>query len=150
MKKFAAALLAVTLSFGTLFANKGDNHNMGLVLSLPHPMKAILPNYAAYHFTQEQDAKMQVIANEMPIKMHAKFDEAEALEKEIRIAVMREGKSREDLAQKLDRLHTLKREITDLHIDTLLKIRSIMDEKQHKMMMQYLQQLQLKKAQHRH
>ncbi|MDD3591458.1 MAG: hypothetical protein PHO65_02365 [Sulfurovum sp.] len=150
MKKFTAALLAVTLSFTTLLAHKGDNHNMGLVLSLPHPMKAILPNYAAYNFTQEQDAKMQVIANEMPIKMHAKFDEAEALEKEIRIAVMQDGKSREDLAQKLDRLQTLKREITNLHIDTLLKIRSIMDGKQHKMMMQYLQQLQLKKAQHKH
>lgn len=89
MKKFVAALLAVTLSFTILLANKGDNHNMGLVLSLPHPMKVILPNYAAYNFTQEQDTRMQVIANEMPIKMHAKFDEAEALEKEIRIAVMR-------------------------------------------------------------
>lgn len=149
MKKFAAVVLAVTLSFTTLLANRGNNHNMGLVLSLPHPMKAILPNYAAYRFTQEQDAKMQAIANEMPIRMHTMFDEAEALENEIGIAVMREGKTREELAQKLDRLHALKREITDLHIDTLLKIRSVMDEKQHKMMMQYLQLQQLKKKKHR-
>ena len=147
MKKIATLLLAAALGCATVYADNGNNHKMGLVLALPHPMKVIIPNYESYAFTKEQDAKMQAIIGDMPAKMHAMFDEAEALEEEIRDAVMKHAKSKEDLAQKLDKLQTLKRTITDLHIDTVLQIREIMSKEQYKMVMQELQKLQ---KQHKH
>ena len=150
MKKIATLLLAATLWCATLHAEGGNNHKMGLVLALPHPMKVIIPNYESYGFTKEQDAKMQAIIGEMPAKMHAMFDEAEALESEIREAVMKHAKSKEALAQKLDKLQTLKRNITALHIDTVLQIREIMSKEQYKMMMQELQKLQKQSQPHKH
>lgn len=141
MKKIATLLLTIALGCTILHADNGNNHKMGLVLALPHPMKVILPNYDSYAFSEEQDKKMQAIIGEMPAKMHAMFDEAEALESEIREAVMKHAKSKEELSHKLDQLQTLKRTITELHIDTVLQIREIMSKEQYKKMMQELQKL---------
>lgn len=148
MKIITTTVLALLLSSATLLAS--DNHKMGLILALPHPMKAIIPNYEAFNFTPEQDAKVQEIIGDMPSKMHAMFDEAEALEIEITDEVMRHGKTKEQLAEKLDKLQALKREITSLHIDTVVKFRSIMNKKQYKMMMQSLQETKQKKHSHKH
>ncbi|MDY0121288.1 MAG: hypothetical protein RBR54_05030 [Sulfurimonas sp.] len=150
MKKIATLVLAAALSSATLLADGGNNHKMGLVLALPHPMKAIIPNYDVYKFSKEQDEKMQAIIAQMPAKMHEMFDEAEALEREIQKAVMKEAQTKEQLKVKLDNLQTLKRKITELHIDTLNEIRALMSKKQYKMMMESLKELQQKKHQHKH
>ena len=148
MKKITTTVLALLLSSVTLIAN--NNHKMGLVLALPHPMKAIISNYESFNFTPEQDAKVQAIIGDMPAKMHAMFDEAEALELEINEEVMKHGKTKEQLAKKLDTLQALKREITSLHIDTVIEFRSIMNKEQYKMMMQTLQESKQKKHSHKH
>ncbi|MDY0116561.1 MAG: hypothetical protein RBR59_03165 [Sulfurimonadaceae bacterium] len=148
MKKITTTVLALLLSSVTLIAS--NNHKMGLVLALPHPMKAIIPNYESFNFTPEQDAKVQAIIGDMPAKMHAMFDEAEALELEINEEVMKHGKTKEQLAKKLDTLQALKREITSLHIDTVIEFRSIMNKEQYKMMMQTLQESKQKKHSHKH
>jgi hypothetical protein len=150
MKKITTLVLAAALSSATLFAEGGNNHKMGLVLALPHPMKAIIPKYDAYDFTKEQDEKMQAIIADMPAKMHAMFDEAEEIEREIQKAVMKEGQTKKQLASKLDKLQALKREITSLHIDTVNEIRAFMSKKQYKMMMHSLKELQEQKHKHQH
>ena len=150
MKKIATLVLAAALGSATLLAEGGNNHKMGLVLALPHPMKAIISKYDAYEFSKEQDEKMQAIIAQMPAKMHEMFDEAEALEREIQKAVMKEAQTKEQLKVKLDNLQTLKRKITELHIDTLSEIRAFMSKKQYKMMMESLKELQQKKHQHKH
>lgn len=148
MKKITTTVLALLLGGATLLAS--DNHKMGLILALPHPMKSIIPNYEAFGFTPEQDAKVQEIIGDIPSKMHEMFDAAEAMETNIRDEVMRHGKTKEQLAQKLDVLQELKRKITALHIDTVIQLRAILTKEQYKMMMQDLENSKPKKHSHKH
>lgn len=130
MKKIVTATLITLLSTSLLVASQESHKKLALVSSLPHPMKAIMNNTERLKITDTQfDALSKVLEN-APQKMHAMFDEAEELEKEIQKAVMKEHKTKEQLKAKLDEIAQLKREITETQIETLNRLHTILNKEQ--------------------
>ena len=144
MKKIVLASVAIiSLSASLLAAN---NHNLGLVSSFPHPMKVFVKNPQKLDLTKTQQASIDSIMNKVPAKVHAMFDEAELLEKNIRKALIKDALTKEQLKPQLDKLQTLKREITELQIDTISEIRSILNKDQFQKMLKILKKMKHKKG----
>jgi len=130
LKKIITSTLVTLLSASILTASQGEHKKLALVSSLPHPMKMIMNNSDKLKITDAQFAELSKVLEHAPQKMHAMFDEAEVLEKEIQKAVMQEHKTPQELKAKLDEITKLKRDITEKQIETLNTLHTILDKEQ--------------------
>lgn len=130
MKKIITATLLSVVTTSLLVASEGSNKKLALVTSLPHPMKTIMSNMDLLEIDEKQTEALTKVLEKAPEIMHAMFDKARELEIEIQKAVIKEGKTKEDLKEQLDALEKLKREITDTQIDTLNELHTILNKKQ--------------------
>ncbi len=110
--------------------HKGGGHKAGLV-KLPHPMKALLPNLEEFKVDKEQKAKIDKILEEVPSKMHTLMDEASSLEHSIRKRVVKGKKSFVNIENDLNKLQTLKREISTIQIKTINRLQKILSDAQY-------------------
>ena len=123
-------LSLVLVASSTLMAGEKGSHKAGLV-KLPHPMKGLLPNLEELKVDQKQKNKIDEILAEVPTKMHAMMDEAATLEHTIKRSVVKEKKSLKDVELNLNKLQSIKREITSLQVITINRLQNILSEKQY-------------------
>lgn len=138
-----------TLSLSTSLLAQ-QNHNLGLVSSMPLPMKVLIQHPEKLNISDTQSDAISSIMQKVPPKIHAMFDEAEMLEEAIKKALLKEAKSKTQLKTQLDKLEKIKREITDLQIDTINSLRSILSPEQFKKMLQMQKKMQQQKHAHKH
>ena len=143
MKK---ALLAAFLTLSTSLVAE-QNHDLGLITSMPLPMKVLIKHPEKLDISSTQSDAISSIMQKVPPKIHEMFDQAEALQEAIKKALIQEGKTKEQLRTQLDTLQKLKREITDLQIQTINELRTILTPEQFQKMLQMQKKMQ---QQHKH
>ena len=108
------------------------------LMRLPHPLKLIVENADALKLTEKQHAELDAMMAAVPAEMHPLLEEAKAKESAIRMAVMLKHKSKAETAKALDELCTLKRRITETHIDALNRLQALLNEQQYSALIKLL------------
>jgi len=128
----ALALGAVTTA--PALARDAALHDHALVLGehLPHLMIHVMRLDSELGLSDEQRQGLRALAREVQPRMHAGFEKAERMERDIGQAVVEQGATAAALAPKLDELQKLKRELTEIQIDALLQMRTLLNEAQYR------------------
>ena len=130
---------------GKKMKKKGDNHPVKELLPLPHPVKIIMQNEEELKITKEQNEKIEKQMHSVfPEKIHGGMDKAKVIEDKIQKAVLKEGKTKEDLKADIKALSDIKVEITNDHIDALNVLAKILSKEQ------FVKVLELSKKSHKH
>ena len=130
MNKIVTASLLLTTLTATLLSASDGHKKLGLLASLPHPMKAVMKNMDALEISEAQNSALAELLESVPPKMHQMMEEAEKLEEKLKRAVMHERKTKEQIKVQLNTLEELKRSITFLQIDAINTLQSILTPKQ--------------------
>lgn len=147
MKKTLLITTLVAALSTSLFA--AGKHKAGIV-KLPHPMKVLLQNSEQLNISDAQMEKINTIAERVPPKIHPLMDEAATLEKTIRLGVVKEKMTRKDVEAKVEKLQTIKREITTLQIDAINEMQSILDDTQYKLLLKLMHDKYKAHKKHKH
>ncbi|HES76594.1 MAG TPA: hypothetical protein ENO09_06260 [bacterium] len=136
MMKFLRVACAVVCLNSVAFVSLAQAHeleNYALIRAenLPHLLHNIMRLKAELNLSAEQNAKLQVLASEVPPMMHPMFTKAELLEKKISRAVVLDGASAEAVAEELDELQKTKRALTGQQIKALNRLRMILTPEQY-------------------
>lgn len=107
------------------------DYSLILIRNLPHPMPYILSNYERLGITDEQKKEFEKILAEVPPLYYAKANRAMALEKEISEKVLKEGKTFNELQSSIETLMKSKRDVTEIHINVISKIKKILNNEQY-------------------
>ncbi|WPL17071.1 hypothetical protein Thiowin_02057 [Thiorhodovibrio winogradskyi] len=106
------------------------------LVSLPHPMRVIHKDPAAFGITSEQmDRLHREVRAVYPPQLHPRVQAAWQLEKAIYQAVIERGESPSDVVDRLAELTRLKREATDIRIQALNHFRAILEPEQYQAVM---------------
>jgi len=124
-----AAFSSLTAAENKSPDTKGS-HKPGLV-QFPYPMKVLLPNMQEFKVDKEQEAKINEILTEVPEKMHTMMDASAALEHAIKKDVVKNKKTLKDVGASLEKLQRIKRDISNLQINTLNRLQEILSADQY-------------------
>ncbi|MEW6764277.1 MAG: Spy/CpxP family protein refolding chaperone [Pseudomonadota bacterium] len=134
-----ALLMGSVLALGAVtaapaHARDAALHDHALVLGehLPHLMIHVMRLDSELGLSDAQRQGLRALALEVQPRMHASFEKAEHMERDIGQAVVEQGATTAVLAPKLDELQHLKRELTELQIDALLRMRGVLNEAQYR------------------
>jgi Spy/CpxP family protein refolding chaperone len=125
----AVALFSLTCQ-ASLHAATGPG-NVDALMQLPHPVPIIMSNRAQLGITEAQaQALRDRIQGVFPQQIQGRMQQAAALEQDIRQGILRDNRSREQVAAQLDELAAIKRAVTDIHIDALNTLAGILSAEQ--------------------
>jgi Spy/CpxP family protein refolding chaperone len=125
MKKIISTLLVASIS---LFANHNKADEL---IKLPYPVKTVVTNIGVLKINDKQKTDIDVrMLNVYPEKIQSKMQRVSKLEKEIQNAVLMKNKNKDELKIKIDKVAEIKREVTDIHIDALNVLSSILTAEQ--------------------
>lgn len=97
--------------------------------NLPQLMWALKNRGEDLRLTPEQTKALAAAILETRAALLPRLEQARALEAEIARAAL-EGRDRRELAEPLDRLQGAKRQATDIHIDSIQRLRAVLDPEQ--------------------
>ncbi len=124
---------------------KEDKHQVEELVPLPHFMQIVMKKGDELKITDEQKQKLQKeIKAIFPEKIHGGMDRAKVIEDKIQNAVLKEGKTKEDIRVEVADLAVIKMLITNDHIDALNALRGILSQEQ------FNKVLELSKKKHKH
>ncbi|MBN2896814.1 MAG: hypothetical protein JXK05_13080 [Campylobacterales bacterium] len=133
-------LFSIALLCGTLAAD--GNHIVDELVALPHPLKALKMHEEKLGLSAQQNERLQKeVIDVFPNKIHTLFDQADEIEKRIKKAVVKEGKTQKEVAVDLDALTKVKRELTEVHIDALNKTREVLGVEKYEEVLELLRQM---------
>lgn len=131
MRRIIIAVALFSLSCqASLHATTGPG-NVDALMQLPHPVPIIMSNKAQLGITEAQaQALRDRIQSVYSQQIQGRMQQAAALEQDIRRGILRDNRSREQLAAQLDELAAIKRVVTDIHIDALNTLAGILSAEQ--------------------
>jgi hypothetical protein len=113
---------------------KDEPKQYSLILNrnLPHLMPVILNNMEKLSITEEQDKALKEILADVIEPFFTKAGRAMTLEKQIAEDILKNDLPTEVINSKIDQLTLLKREVLDIHISVISRIKKILSEQQYK------------------
>lgn len=96
---------------------------------LPQLMWALKGRGSDLGLDEAQTKSLAAAVLEVRAALVPRLEQARALEQEIARAAL-DGRSRQELAESLDRLQRLKREAADIHIDSIHRLRAALSSEQ--------------------
>lgn len=137
--RMRASLMAASLILGWGFPlqARADDlalHDHALVLSdqLPHLMVHIMRLDSQLELSEEQRQQLRALASEVQPRIHEGLARAARIEQDIGRAVLEEGATANALASRLSELQSLKRQLTEIQIGALNRIREILSPHQYR------------------
>ena len=106
------------------------------LVALPHPMRIIRSDPDRFGITPDQlDSLRREVMEVYPPELHPRVQRAWHLEQAIYQAVIERGESASAVAEQLDELTRVKREVTDIRIQGLNRFRSLLQPAQYQAVM---------------
>ncbi len=140
MKKIFASTLLLFLIMMTNLTYGNDRHtedkpadySLVLVRNFPHLMPMIFNNAEKLKISETQkDALMDIIAD-VKEPFFSKAGEAMMLEKELSVEILRNGKTKDDVKEKIVRLIETKSAVAYIYFDAMNRIKGILTDEQYK------------------
>ncbi len=128
---FLFYLIILPLLFNGTAVFAGQESDVQELVPLPHPIKLVMAHEQQLNISADQMARMKTeVVGFFPPRMLPMMIEAEELENRLAEKVMVEGKTKEELAEEIDKLAALKRKLIDTHIDSLNTLKGILSQEQ--------------------
>ncbi|MEA1914330.1 MAG: hypothetical protein U9N30_03345 [Campylobacterota bacterium] len=145
--KLTLASLLMTMSLQA--AGKKPEFNIHELINLPHPLQAILKNEINIKKLGLTQAQVDALNTKMlavyPPAIQGMMYKASALEEQIKIEVLKNNKTPNELKDKIDTLEQIKRDVTTKHIESLNVMATILSPKQYQQGLKLFAKMKAKK-----